>query len=87
MNAINLIDGRVSQSNIPDDVREDVDRAVFFGGNNGWSGSHEKQHARNLLVQYVQAGRVDADAAASYITSPGVSGKGSRRLREPLGRD
>ncbi len=84
--AINLIDGRASQSSIPDDVRKDLDRAVFFGGNNGWSGSHEKQHARSLLVQHIREGRLRADAAASYVMSQGVSDKGSRRLRDLLGR-
>lgn len=82
--AINLLDGSVSSSSIPDDVREDLDHAVFFGGNNGWTGSHEKQHARRCLVDHVRAGLLEPEQAASYVMAKGVSDKGARRLRELL---
>lgn len=82
--AINLLDGSISSSSIPDDVREDLDHAVFFGGNNGWTGSHEKQHARRFLGDHVRAGRLEPDQAASYVMAKGVSDKGARRLRELL---
>jgi hypothetical protein len=82
--AINLLDGSVSSSSIPDDVREDLDHAVFFGGNNGWTGSHEKQHARRCLVDHVRAGLLEPEQAAAYVMAKGVSDKGARRLRELL---
>jgi hypothetical protein len=65
----------------PDDVRADLDHAVFFGGNNGRSGSHEKQHARDHLTVHVRSGRLTPEHAASYVMSRGVSGKGAKRLR------
>lgn len=79
--AINLLNGTASSSTIPDDVRADLDHAVFFGGNNGWTGSHEKQHARTFLAKHVRARRLAPDQAASYVMSQGVSDKGAKRLR------
>lgn len=79
--AINLLDGSASSSKIPDDVRTDLDHAVSFGGNNGWTGRHEKQHARSQLAQHVRAGRLTPEQAASYVMSQGVSDKGAKRLR------
>lgn len=79
--AINLLDGSASTSNIPDDVKADLDHAVFFGGNNGWTGQHEKQHARNHLARHVQSDRLAPDQAASYVMARGVSDKGAKRLR------
>jgi hypothetical protein len=79
--AINLLDGSASASSIPDDVKADLDHAVFFGGNNGWTGQHEKQHARNHLARHVHAGRLAPEQAASYVMARGVSDKGAKRLR------
>lgn len=79
--AINLLDGSTSSSNLPDDVRADLDRAVFFGGNNAWTGSHEKEHARAQLVRHVRSGRLTPEQAASYVMARGVSDKGAKRLR------
>ncbi len=79
--AINLLDGTTSSSNLPVGVVADLDHAVFFGGNNGWAGQHEKQHARNHLVRHVQAGRLTPEQAAAYVMAKGVSGTGAKRLR------
>jgi hypothetical protein len=79
--AINLLDGSASSSNIPDDVKADLDRARFFGGNNGWTGQDEKQHARDHLARHVQSGCLTPEQAAAYVMSQGVSGKGAKRLR------
>ena len=43
-------------------VKADLDHAVFFGGNNGWTGPHEKEHARNHLVSHVRASRLTPQA-------------------------
>lgn len=85
--AINLLDGSVGLSSLSDDIRADLDRAVFFGGNNGWTGRREKQHARIHLTRHVQAGRLAPEQAASYVMAKGVSGKGAKRLRLLLEND
>jgi hypothetical protein len=79
--AINLLDGSTNVSKMPDDVRADLDHAVFFGGNNGWTGQHEKQHARDHLGHHVQARRLSPEQAAAYVMAQGVSDKGAKRLR------
>jgi hypothetical protein len=79
--AINLLDGSTSSSGLSDEVTTDLDHAVFFGGNNGWTGPHEKEHARNHLVSHVRASRLTPDQAASYVMAKGVSDKGAKRLR------
>ena len=79
--AINLLDGSTHQSGIPDDVKADLDHAVFFGGNNGWIGQDEKQHARNHLACHVQTGRLTPEQASSYVMAKGVSDRGAKRLR------
>lgn len=79
--AINLLDGNTSRSSIADDVKAGLDHAVFFGGNNGWTGQHEKTHARDHLANHVRAGRLSPEQAASYVMAQGVSDKGAKRLR------
>lgn len=79
--ATNLLNGSISSTSLTDDIKADLDRAVFFGGNNGWTGSHEKEHARNLLVRHVQAGHLAPEQAASYVMAKGVSDGGAKRLR------
>lgn len=79
--AINLLDGRTDTSSVPADVRADLDRAVLFGGNNGWTGSHEKEHARRHLAHHVQAGRLATEHAVAYVMAKGVSDRGAKRLR------
>lgn len=77
--AINLLDGTTSA--MAEDVRADLDHAVFFGGNNGWTDSHEKQNARTYLANHVRSGRLDPEQAASYVMAKGVSDRGAKRLR------
>lgn len=79
--AINLLDGGISGSSLPDDVRADLDHAVLFGGNNGWTGQHEKEYARSHLARHVRAGRLAPVQAASYVMAKGVSDRGAKRLR------
>lgn len=82
--AINLLTHETSPSAIPDDVRDDLDSAVFYGGNNGWTGPDEKDHARRHLIEHLLSGRLSAEQAASYVMSQGVSDRGAKRLRELL---
>ncbi|MDQ2846826.1 MAG: hypothetical protein M3Y77_10855 [Actinomycetota bacterium] len=79
--AVNLLDGSTSSSVLSETVKADLDHAMFFGGNNGWTGPHEKEHARNQLQQHVENGRLTPDQAASYVMAKGVSDKGAKRLR------
>lgn len=79
--AINLLDGSASSSELSDEVRADLDHVVVFGGNNGWNGQHEKQHARDHLVRHVRTGQLAPEQAASYVMAKSVSGKGAKRLR------
>ena len=79
--AINLLDGSTSSSALSDEVRTDLDHTVFFGGNNGWTGPHEKQDARNYLLSHVRSGHLTPDQAASYVMAKGVSDSGAKRLR------
>jgi hypothetical protein len=84
--AINLLTGKGSQSSIPNDVRKDLDHVVFFGGNNGWTGSHEKSNARTFLTEHVRSGRLAPDAAAGYVMAKGVSDHGAKRLKDLLAK-
>ena len=58
-----------------------ADDAVFFGGNNGWTGPHEKEHAHNHLARHVDSGRLAPEQAASYVMAKGVSDRGAKCLR------
>lgn len=87
--ALDLVSGAAAVSTISHDVKTDLDHAIFFGGNNGWSGPHEKQHARTFLSPHVASGRLTADAAAAYAMANNVSDRGAKRLRtliEAIGR-
>lgn len=79
--AIDLLDGSTSSSSISDDVKADLDLAVFCGGKNGWTDPYEKQDAHHLLAQHVQTGCLAPEQAASYVMARGVSDKGAKRLR------
>lgn len=48
--AINLLTDETSSSAIPDDVRDDLDSVMFYGGRNGWTGPDEKAHARGTYL-------------------------------------
>lgn len=85
--AVNLLDGGLTVTEIPDDVRSDLDHVIFFGGNNGWSGPDEKQDARRFLSSHVYAGRLTPDQAAAYVMSQGDFSEGAKRLRELLERE
>lgn len=82
--AIDLTDGSEAESELEQDVLESLDRAVFFGGNNGWSGQHEKKHARNVLEEHLVKGALTPEGAAAYVMSRGVSETGAKRLRALL---
>lgn len=85
--ATNLLTGQTTPSQIPDEVRRDLDFAILDGGRNGWTGPDEKAQARRCLADHIRAGRLTPDQAASYVlTSSSVSDSGAKRLRELLSR-
>lgn len=86
VNAVNLLDGSVSAGSLAPDVIGDLDSAIFFGGRNGWSGPHEKGHARRHLARHVHSGALTPEQAASYVMSQGVSDRGAKRLSALLER-
>ena len=64
-----------------------LDRAVFFGGNNNWTGNHERDHASKALEAAVRGGLIDADTAVGYaLAHPGVSELGAKNLRAVVER-
>jgi hypothetical protein len=84
--AINLLTGEVTTSEIPDEVRKDLDSVIFYGGRNGWTGADEKAQVRRYLAGHIRSRRLNPDQAAAYALSQGVSDRGAKRLREILGR-
>jgi hypothetical protein len=85
--AVNLLEGSISTTDLPPQILKDLDSAVLFGGNNGWSGPHEKEHARRHLANHVRNGVLTPEQAASYVMAHGVSDRGAKRLRELLERN
>lgn len=82
--AINLLTGRQSATDLDARVRKDLDLVIFFGGHNGWTGPHEKQDARRRLASHVTAGDLTGAQAASYAMAHGVSDRGAARLQQLL---
>ncbi|GCB01757.1 hypothetical protein [Mycolicibacterium sp. NCC-Tsukiji] len=83
--AIKLPTGEVTTSEMDDDVRNDLDSVIFYGGRNGWTGADDKAQARRFLSGHVSGGRLTPDQAAAYVlSSQSVSDRGAKRLRDLL---
>lgn len=64
------------------EARKALDSALFFGGHNNWTGSHERDHARRALEGVVRGGLIDVDTAVGYaLGHAGVSELGAKNLR------
>ncbi|WP_194821822.1 hypothetical protein [Micromonospora sp. S-DT3-3-22] len=69
------------------EAQKALDRAVFFGGHNNWTGSHEREHARKALDAVLRGGLIDVDTAVGYaLAHAGVSEVGAKNLRGSLER-
>ncbi|MDG4760309.1 hypothetical protein [Micromonospora sp. WMMD710] len=69
------------------EAQKALDRAVFFGGRNNWTGSHEREHARKALDAVLRGGLIDVDTAVGYaLAHAGVSEVGAKNLRSSLER-
>lgn len=64
-----------------------LDRALFFTGNNNWTGWHEREDARDALESVVRDGLIEVDTAVDYALAPNtVSELGAKNLRTILER-
>ncbi|GAA4973254.1 hypothetical protein [Actinoplanes utahensis] len=67
------------------EARKALDRALFSGGHNNWTGSHERDHARRALHDVMRSGLIDLDTAVGYVLGhAGVSELGAKNLRLSL---
>ena len=82
--AIDLLTDQQTSSSLTSEVLKDLDSVIFFGGNNGWTGSHEKDHARRRLSAHAAGGLLTGEQAAAYVMSQGVSDRGATRLKRLL---
>lgn len=68
---------------ISDEARKALDHALFFTGNNNWTGSHEKSHAKSALRSVVSAGLLDTETAVGYALGHArVSDLGAKNLEK-----
>lgn len=64
-----------------------INSAVTFGGRNGWTGRHEREHARDVLGPVVRDGLIDVDTAVGYALGYAkVTEHGPKNLRVVLER-
>lgn len=82
--ALGLLTGVVTESQLDAEVVADLESTIFYGGNNGWSGSDEKRHVRTHLGAPVRAGRLEPDDAAAFVLGRGVSHHGADRIDQIL---
>ena len=69
------------------DSKKALDRAIFFTGNNNWTGSHEREHAKKVLRDVARSGRLSVDDAVGYaLAHSAVSELGAKNLRTLLGQ-
>ncbi|QUF07159.1 hypothetical protein KCV87_14620 [Actinosynnema pretiosum subsp. pretiosum] len=80
--AINLLNPDAPVPVLDPKLEEDLDSIHFFGGNNGWSGPHERDHARQFLQTWRDQGELDADLICGYMQAKGVHARGIKRLRK-----
>lgn len=60
---------------------------MCFGGNNNWTGRHQRDHVRMALETVVRGGLIDADTAVGYaLAHPRVSELGARNRRAVVER-
>lgn len=79
--AMDLFTGGVLPEPLAEDVRKALDSTISFGGNNAWSGGHEKSHAIRHLAALVHTGRLTADHAASYVLAQGKTTRAAKGIR------
>lgn len=74
--------GHTVQPTLDRRVREALDYACGFGGNNGWAGEHEKKVARQALGDFAGSGLLDRDAIVGYVLAKGVPEHGLKNIRK-----
>ena len=83
-NAVDLTTGTAPESAFSARARIALDPAVFFGGNNGWSGQYERDHARRHLSGHVRTGSLSSEDTAAYVLASRASARGAQRLEKLL---
>ena len=64
-----------------------INSAVTFGGHNGWTGSYERKHAREVLGPVTRDGLIGVDTAVGYALGYAkVTEHGPKNLRAVLER-
>lgn len=67
------------------DSKMALDSAIFFTGNNNWTGSHEREHAKKVLHDVARSGRLAVDDAVGYaLAHSAVHELGAKKLRAIL---
>lgn len=64
---------------LPENVKQAVDRLVFYG-NNGFGDQFGKQQARSILSELREQGSLDADLLVGAVVAAGVSARGAKNL-------
>ena len=80
--AVNLLDPDAAVPALAPELKKDLDSIHFFGGNVGWSGSHERDHARDFLRTWRDLGKLDADLICGYMQAKGTDARGIKSLRK-----
>ena len=69
------------------DAKKALDSAIFFTGNNNWTGSHERDHAKRVLRDVARSGRLSVDDAVGYaLAHSAIHELGAKKLRAILER-
>lgn len=81
--AIDVTGAHVAENLVAPEAREALDHALFFTGNNNWTGSHEKSNAKNNLRSVVSHGLLDAETAVGYaLGHASVAEHGAKNLEK-----
>ncbi|MCH8562451.1 hypothetical protein LTI14_04340 [Nesterenkonia sp. YGD6] len=76
----------VAEDLLAPEARAALNRTLFFTGNNNWTGSRERSHAKSALRAVVAAGLLDADTAAGYVLGHGrVAEHGAKNIAKIVG--
>lgn len=78
--AVNLLDRSAVRHAFAVPVARALEGIKLLGGNNGWAGTYELEHARRRLAE-LPVVALDADAFCGWMLARGVGARGVRRLR------
>ena len=79
-----LLAGMATESQIPDDAREDLVSVVFCGGRNGWIVTAEKARAKQHFSRHVSRTTHPDQATAYALSSQSLPNREAKQLRDLL---